>query len=176
MGLIMLQAVDTKLKEQPQVVVAAVRRGARGLREVVYELRLEDEGGRPFTELVESVVRRNRMMARNFEINLEVGERVPSAPLGETGTQVSRIIQEALTNGRRYSSAKRISVGLRMDGGDLLAEVSDDGIGFGPETLPGVGLRSMHERVAIIGGELGIESEKERGTSVRFPLPQKILE
>jgi PAS domain S-box-containing protein len=178
MGMIMLQAEDTKLKEQLQAAVAAVRRGAQGLREVVNDLRIEDEEGRPFTELVESVVRRNRMMARNVEISLEVGERVPSSPLGETGTQVSRIIQEALTNTRRHSSAKSISVGLRMDGDDLLAEVSDDGIGFGPESLPGVGLRSMRERVAILGGELEIESEKERGTSVRLrvPLPQGILE
>jgi signal transduction histidine kinase len=65
-----------------------------------------------------------------------------------------------------------------MDGGDLLVAVSDDGTGFGPETPPGVGLRSMRERAEVIGGELEIESEEERGTSVRLrvPLPQRALE
>jgi signal transduction histidine kinase len=58
-----------------------------------------------------------------------------------------------------------------MDGDDLLAEVSDDGVGFGPETLPGVGLGSMRERAAIIGGDLEIESAKERGTKVRLRIP-----
>ena len=174
----MLQAEDAKLKEQLQAAIDAVRRGAQGLREVVNDLRLEDEEGRPFTEIVDSLVRRNRTMARNLEISLEEGEGVPSAPLGERGTQLSRIIQEALTNARRHSSANRISVSLSMDGDDLLVEVSDDGVGLGPETFPGVGLRSMRERAEVIGGELEIESEEERGTSVRLrvPLPQRALE
>jgi PAS domain S-box-containing protein len=168
MSLIMLQAEEARLKEQLQGAIDAVRRSAEGLREVVNDLRIEDEDGRPFTEMVEFLVRRNRTMARNVEISLEVGEGVPSTPLGETGTQVSRIIQEALTNARRHSGAKRISVSLRMAGADLIAEVADDGIGFGTEASPGVGLGSMRERVAIIGGDLEIESEKERGTRVRL--------
>jgi len=170
-GMIMLQTQDTQQKEQLQSVIDAVRRGARGLREVVNDLRLEEEVGRPFPEIVESVVRLNRTMAKHVEISMDVEERVPAAPLGETGTQASRIIQEALTNARRHAGAKRISVNLRMYGDDLLAEVSDDGVGFGPETLPGVGLGSMRERVAIIGGDLEIESDKERGTKVRLRIP-----
>src|SRR5829696_5178415 len=169
-GMIMLQTEGTRQKEQLQSVIDAVRRGARGLREVVNDLRLEEEG-RPFREIVESVVRRNRTMARGCEMSLEVGEQVPSAPLGETGTQVSHIIQEALTNARRHSGAKKVTVRLEMDGDALLTGVSDDGRGFGPETTPGVGLGSMRERAALIGGELEIASEVERGTSVRLRVP-----
>jgi signal transduction histidine kinase len=82
--MIMLQAEDAKLKEQLQAAIDAVRRGAQGLREVVNDLRLEDEEGRAFTEMIDSLVRRNQTMARRAEISLEMGERVPSAPLGET--------------------------------------------------------------------------------------------
>jgi PAS domain S-box-containing protein len=174
MGLIMLQAEEKWLKEQLQAAIDAVRRGAEGLREVVNDLRLEDEEGRAFTEMVESLVRRNQRMARDMEISLVVDERVPSVPLGERGTQASRVIQEALTNARRHSSAKRISVNLRRDGDHLIAEVSDDGQGIGPDNLPGVGMGSMRERVVIIGGDLEIESEMARGTTVRLrvPLPE----
>jgi len=65
-----------------------------------------------------------------------------------------------------------------MDGDDLLVEVSDDGHGFGPETPPGVGLGSMRERAVLIGGELVIESEAERGASVRLqvPLSRRVLQ
>jgi PAS domain S-box-containing protein len=171
MGMIMLQAEEARLKEQLQSAIDAVRRGAEGLREVVNDLRIEDEDGRPFTEMVESLVRRNRTMAKNVEISMDLGEQVPAAPLGETGTQASRIIQEALTNARRHSRAKRIAVSLRMDGPDLIAEVADDGVGLGSETMPGVGLSSMRERVAIIGGDLEIASERERGTRVRLRIP-----
>jgi len=174
LGMVMLQAEDTELEERLQAAVDAVRHGAQGLREVVSDLRIDGEEGRPFAEMVRSVVGRNRMMSRNMEISLEVGEEVPSTPLGETGTQVSRIIQEALTNARRHSRAKRISVNLRMEGEDLLAEVLDDGVGLGPDASPGVGLDSMRERAALIGGHLEIESEEGLGTGVRLRvhLPQ----
>jgi signal transduction histidine kinase len=176
--MIMLRSEDTDLDERLQAALDAVRRGAQGLREVVNDLRIEDEQDCPFTEMVESVVRRNRTMARNAEISLEVGEEVLAAPLEETGTQVSRIIQEALTNARRHSEAMRVSVSVKMDRGDLLVEVSDDGRGFGSESSPGVGLSSMRERAALIGGDLEIESEVEQGTRVRLrvPLPQGVLE
>jgi signal transduction histidine kinase len=120
---------------------------------------------------VESVVGRNRILARDAEVRLEVEEGVPRAPLGQTGAQVSRIIQEALTNARRHSGAKGISVSLRTEGGDLLAEVTDDGAGFGPDASPGVGLASMRERAALLGGELEVESEEGDGTSVRLRVP-----
>jgi PAS domain S-box-containing protein len=177
-GMMVLQAEDAKLREQLQAAVDAVRRGAQGLREVVNDLRLEGEVDRPFPEIVGALVRRSRTMARRLEISLEVGEEVPSAPLGETGTQVSRVIQEALTNARRHSEATRVSVSLEMDRGELLVEISDDGRGFGSESSPGVGLSSMRERAALIGGELEIESEVEQGTRVRLrvPLPQEVSE
>jgi PAS domain S-box-containing protein len=171
LGLIMLQSDNAGLEERLQAAIDAVRHGALGLREVVSDLRIDGEEGLPFTEMVRYVVERNRMMSRNAEVSLEVGEGVPQAPLGETGTQVSRIIQEALTNARRHSGARRITVRLRMEGEDLLAEVSDDGAGFGREVPPGVGLGSMRERAALLGGNLEIESEEGHGTSVRLRVP-----
>jgi signal transduction histidine kinase len=68
-------------------------------------------------------------------------------------------------------------VSLRIEGSNLVSEISDNGRGFGSETSPGMGLRSMRERAALIGGELEIESEPGQGTSVqvRLPLPQGIL-
>ena len=91
--------------------------------------------------------------------------------MGETGMQVSRVIQEALTNARRHSGAEEISVSLRADGGDLVAEVSDDGRGFGPDTRPGVGMGSMLERAVLVDGELEMESGPERGTRVGLRVP-----
>ena len=174
LGMIMLQAEDPDLGERLQAAVDAVRRGAQGLREVVNDLRIDDKEGRPLAEMVEAVVKRNRTMAGKAEIGLEVGEGGPAAPVGETATQVSRVIQEALTNAGRHYGAKRISVSLRTEGRDLLAEVSDDGAGLGSDVSPGVGFGSMREGAALVGGRLEIEGEEGRGTSVRLrvPLPQ----
>ncbi len=142
---------------------------------MVNDLRLEEERDRPFPELVEFLVQRNRAMARGYEISLEVGAGFPSAPLGEAGTQMLRIIQEALTNVRRHSGARNVIVSLKVEGEELVVEVSDDGQGFGAGIVPGVGLESMRERAAALGGKLQIDSEVAEGTRVRLqvPAPQK---
>jgi PAS domain S-box-containing protein len=175
MGLMMLEVEGTPLEGELQSTIDAVRRAGQGLRDAVNDLRLEEERDRPLYELVESVVRRNRSMARGLDITLEVEEGFPSTPLGETGTQVARIVQEAITNARRHSGAQEVSVTLKMEGGDLEAEVSDDGQGFGPESTPGVGFSSMRERAALMGGELEIQSQPGQGTKVqvRAHLPRE---
>ena len=171
MEIIMLNPERTSLAEELQRVVDALRRSAQGLRDVINDLRLADEADRPFPELVASLVQRERARARGYEISLEVVEGFPSAPLGEVGTDLLRIIQEALSNARRHSGAGRVSVTLRTEGSDLVAEVHDDGQGFGPGTISGVGQSSMRERAEVIGGELEITSQPGRGTSVRLRVP-----
>ena len=171
MGLIMLKAAGTSLEEELQKTIDALRRAAQGLRNAVNDLRLEEEQDRPFPELVEYLVQRNRTMVRGYEISLEVTEGFPFAPLGEVGTQMLRIIREALTNARRHSGALNVIVTLKVEEEDMVAEVSDDGRGLGPGAAPGVGLKSMRERAAILGGKLEIESEVGQGTRVRLRVP-----
>ena len=175
MGLIMLEVEGTDLEGELRSTTDAVRRAAQGLRDAVNDLRLEEERDRPFPELVKSLVRRNRARTPDCEITLEVEDGFPSTPLGETGAQLARVVQEAITNARRHSGARKVSVTLKTEGEDLVAEVSDDGRGIGPDTTPGVGLSGMSERAAIIGGTLTIDSEAGRGTRVnlRAPDPQK---
>ena len=85
--------------------------------------------------------------------------------------ELLRVIREALTNARHHSGAKSIVVNLKVEGSDLVAEISDDGQGFALEGTPGVGLSSMQERAAIVDGKLEIESEVGQGTSVRLRVP-----
>jgi signal transduction histidine kinase len=110
-------------------------------------------------------------MVRGYEISLEVTEGFPFAPLGEVGTQMLRIIREALTNARRQSGALNVIVTLKVEEEDMVAEVSDDGRDLGPGAAPGVGLKSMRERAAILGGKLEIESAVGQGTRVRLRVP-----
>jgi PAS domain S-box-containing protein len=172
MGLIRLNAEGTGLEQELQKVIDAQRRAAEGLRNAVNDLRHEEKRDRPFPELVESLVQRNRAMVRGYQISLEVAEGFPSAPLGEVGTQMLRIIREALTNARRHSGARNVIVTLRVEEVDMVAEISDDGQGFGAGTSAGgVGLRSMRERAAALGGKLQIESAVGEGTTVRLRAP-----
>ena len=175
MQLTKLNAEGTGLEEELQEAIDAIRGAVQGLRAAVNDLRLEEERDRPFPVLMESLVQRNRAMARGYDISLEVKEGLPTTSLGNTGTEVLRVIQEALTNVRRHSGARSVRVMLRRDQDGLVIEISDDGRGFDPETTPGVGLKSMRERAAALGGKLAVTSEVGQGTrvSLRVPMSQR---
>jgi signal transduction histidine kinase len=166
-----LNAAGTALEEELQEEADTARAAVQGLRAAVNDLRLGDELDRPFPALVESLVDRNRAMARGYETGLEVEEGFPATSFGEAGTELLRIIQEALTNARRHSEARNVVVTLRIEGEDLVSEVADDGRGFAPGTTPGVGLRSMRERAEALGGRVEVESRVEGGTTVRLRVP-----
>ena len=174
MQLTKLNAEGTGLEEELQQAIDAIQRSVRGLRAAVNDLRLEEERDRPFPDLMESLVQSNREMAQGYEIRLEVKEGLPTTSLGNTGTEVLRVIQEALTNVRRHSGARSVCVMLRRDQDGLVIEISDDGRGFEPETTPGVGLKSMRERAAALGSKLEVTSEVGKGTrvSLRVPISQ----
>jgi PAS domain S-box-containing protein len=171
MGLITMEIENPDLEQRLQKSIDAVRNAAKGLRAVVQDLRLADELDQPFPMLVESLMERNRAMARGQHIRLEVDEWASWESLGEAGTEVLRILQEALNNARRHSGALNVLVALKVQADEFVAEVSDDGQGLGPGTASGVGLRSMQERAISLGGELEVHSEPGEGTTVRVRIP-----
>jgi signal transduction histidine kinase/PAS domain-containing protein len=90
----------------------------------------------------------------------------------ETKEVAYRITQEALRNVFRHAGARHAALRLAVEGDALLIEVTDDGSGFDPSVeYPGVGLRSMRERVAALHGTLQIESAPGRGARIRAELP-----
>lgn len=82
------------------------------------------------------------------------------------------IIQEALTNVERHADATSIVVRLGCDGGDLIGEVVDDGVGIwslGEAWAHGMGLSNMRERACAVKGH--VQVTVDRGTAVAFRLP-----
>ncbi len=164
---------DPELDARLGRTVDTLRRVGQELRAAVNDLRLGEKRDRPLPRLVESLVERNRGMTPNCRIELVVEEGIPSTPQGAFGTDLLRILQEALTNVRRHSGAGEVLVSLRLEGDELVAEVSDDGRGFDPKGPAGIGLRSMRERTAALGGSLEIESEPGEGARVRLRTPMR---
>jgi PAS domain S-box-containing protein len=101
--------------------------------------------------------------------------RLPAA----TETALYRVAQEALTNVLKHARAGRVSVVLQATPGQVVVAVEDDGCGFDPEPAllewtgeHRLGILGMRERVALLGGDLTIDSGAGRGTSLiaRVPL------
>src|SRR5215204_1202836 len=155
--------------------VEALRRAVGGLRDAIYDLRLESARERPLVRAVESIVELNRQIGGGCEFELVVDEGFPTTISGPAGVEVVRVVQEALANVRRHSGARHASVTLGMVNGEVLVEVEDDGRGFGPEMSYGMGLTGMRERVLALGGELEVEGREGVGTRVFLRVGLTIL-
>jgi PAS domain S-box-containing protein len=92
----------------------------------------------------------------------------------EHSTAVFRIFQEALTNVLRHARATRVDVALKREFGRLTLTVSDNGRGITEEERMGaqtLGLLGMRERANLVGGELDINGDEGKGTTVTVRVP-----
>lgn len=82
-----------------------------------------------------------------------------------------RVTQEALANVARHSAAEAVHLELIFDDGTTTLMIRDDGQGFDMEQPSGgVGLSSMRERIAALGGTFSLSSESGVGTSITVRL------
>jgi signal transduction histidine kinase len=91
---------------------------------------------------------------------------------------IYRVIQEALNNAARHSQADTVYIRLKKSDGHIETEVEDNGQGFDLDQvygthdhLSGWGLKSMQERVEIIGGSFSVHSVPGGGTRIRILVP-----
>jgi two-component system sensor histidine kinase UhpB len=87
-----------------------------------------------------------------------------------------RVVQEALTNVAKHANAHTIRVELSRDPDEVIASVADDGDGFQVDDMMrsrerGLGLFGMQERLALVRGQLVIDSAPGRGTRVNARVP-----
>ncbi len=104
-------------------------------------------------------------------------ENVDDLLAGEAATHVYRLMQEALNNLLKHARASHARVALERDLRCIRLRVEDDGCGFDVAALAsaknaaGLGLTSIRERVAILGGTVAWQSAPGAGTRLRIELP-----
>lgn len=112
------------------------------------------------------------LSSSSLEITVEGPRVLPSLPAA-VEVAAYRIALEALTNIVRHAQARHciVRISLHALQPSLLLEVSDDGVGLPAQLQAGVGLASMRERAAELGGVCTITSMPEGGTCVVARLP-----
>ncbi len=93
----------------------------------------------------------------------------------EHATALFRILQEALTNVIRHSSATEVNVRLAREDGALTLEIQDNGKGISKEQLSAgksLGILGMRERALMLGGELTVSGAPGKGVTVRVRIPE----
>ncbi|MET8851405.1 histidine kinase [Amycolatopsis sp. NPDC004625] len=145
----------------------AGREAARELRATLEALRDDDRDPPRGLDDVPDLVRRVRTAGLDARLTVE-GRRddVPAA----VGRTAYRIVQESLTNTARHAAAATASVRIDHRPGALVVQVDDDGQAA-VDSVPGVGLTGMRERVTALGGRLEAAPRDEGGFRVRAELP-----
>lgn len=149
-----------ELKAQTQTAIVDIRR-------LVYDLRPPtlDELG-----LVGALQEyANRTRSDRLDISLAIPGPLP--PLSAAVEVAAyRIVTEALTNAVRHAHAQHCCITFAVDR-DLEIEIEDDGVGLPADYRTGIGLTSMRERAAELGGTCAIETGASGGTRVKARLP-----
>jgi signal transduction histidine kinase len=137
------------------------------MRALLFELRpgaLSEEG------LVAALRKQGAAVSAREGLRVDVqtpDNRVTLDPAGEE--HLYRVSQEALHNAVKHARATEVQIRLWTEDDTVLVEVRDDGVGFDVAAVPPghLGLRTMAERMAQIGGTVEIVSAPGSGTTVR---------
>ena len=172
-----IEMVEKALGKDPALAVAKVRElralaetTLTAVRRFVHDLRptyLEELGLIPALEML------TREAQAQFEV---IGEEARLD--AERELALYRIVQEALRNTLKHAHAQTIRVTLSFGDHAVTATIEDDGIGFSAPASPTAyaraghfGLMGMQERAQLFGGNVYVNSERAKGTSVRAVVP-----
>jgi len=173
------EAAATQIDRDLVAARAQLERLRELAREALDELRSLILGLRP-AELerdgLEGALRKEvellrRVHGTNVELEVEADARIEP---GERELALLRIAHEALHNAVRHAHAENVTVRVGGTNGTLVVVVSDDGVGFEPDSADlrsrHLGLTSMEERARELSGRLHIRSAPGKGTTVRIEL------
>jgi signal transduction histidine kinase len=165
-------AADALVVEQQNTIQAAIG----DIRRLVYDLRppaLDELGliGAIRERAMQQSVPTERDSVGGLRIDVVAPDQLTALPAA-VEVAAYRITQEALANVVRHAQAHRCCVRLSCEQEMLHVEVSDDGVGLPESYRAGVGLLSLRERAAELGGTCEIARMPEGGTCVRACLPR----
>lgn len=159
-----------QLQQIAQDALEEIRRMSLGLRPSL----LDNLGLAPAIEQVATQTEELHPVELTTNVQAISGARFPEA----VETAMFRIVQEALHNIVKHSAATRASLEVRLERGGVVLEISDNGRGLppavrgdlavGPDRL---GLLGMHERAALLDGDVSVNSTPGRGTRIVVYIP-----
>ncbi|MBC3985834.1 GAF domain-containing sensor histidine kinase [Streptomyces buecherae] len=162
-----------RARSELQQVTALAAEAADELRAAVVELRPAalDEDGLVATLRTQTQVL-DRAQSTRVTFSAHGVRALPSAQ----EEALLRVAQEALHNALRHAGASRVEVTLARHGASgALLSVRDDGRGFDPSAVRRagrhLGLVSMRDRAAAVGGALTVESAPGKGTLIEMEVP-----
>ena len=140
--------------------------------------------------LCEDIVRSMGMKAKE-EVELVFDDHLPVCHVISDRNRIHQVISNFVNNAMKFTSEGSIHVGYKLKDGELEFYVEDTGIGIEKEQLPhiferfvklnsfvhgtGLGLSICQSIVEQLGGRIGVDSEKGKGSRFWFTIPGVIV-
>lgn len=181
-----IAAVTRQLQQREPELAAQLKRARATLVETVEMKRRIVENLRPslldnlgLCAAIESYCEEfSRLAQVRCDCDVAAGVEKTARRSGDLAIALFRIVQEALTNIRKYARASHVTVTLTRDQHGLILRIIDDGIGIAAANIAkpmSHGLLGMRERALLLGGSMSIRrGRNDKGTCIEvcIPLPQ----
>lgn len=181
-----LQAAQAWQQRDPALEQKELNQGLTILRQAISEARRLINELRPSgldeLGLVQAVKLYTAQTAADtgWDICLDISPEWRKLP-ADMETALFRIIQEAITNARKYSRTSRLAISLESLADKLVVTIRDWGCGFLPAKVVAdqsgmhIGLIGIRERARLWGGICTIDSQPGKGTEIRIEFPNQYM-
>jgi len=170
---------NPEIRERMESMNDLVQRTLDGVHKLIFDLRpsMLDHLG-----LVPAIrwFAESRLEPKGVRVNVQA-DSLQDRLSAEVETALFRIAQEAIMNIARHAAARNAWIKLSANSPDVVMEIEDDGVGFSlselglePDSLRGMGLMGMQERLELLGGDLVIHSAHGSGTCLIISVPAQI--
>lgn len=168
---------SVRAKLEIEVIEKTLRDAISDMRNIIYNLRpmIFDDLG--FEATLTKIVNKFNTSS-DFNITFEIeGEDIKLEPV--IAITIIRIIEEACNNSIKHSNGSEIKIYIKNENKVLHIEVSDNGEGYFIDQIlkpeennnKGFGVSMMKERVALLSGEITIDSKINEGTKIIIDIP-----
>lgn len=156
---------------------ARLSRATSGIREAIQDIQQYVFDLEPSLLLLRGLEGSLQQLIADFQASAGIESQLNADPdavatLQGVAPHVLQVVREALSNVRRHSNARHVQVTVNQrDNGVAVLEIRDDGRGFNPDVVQGMGLRNLRNRARQLGGTLELRSERGGGSIVRVTVP-----
>ncbi len=164
---------DPQQQNALENIVVNTRTAMQQLRETIWAIHQQDA---PLQELLTKI---SEFSGKNSQTAVTITcEPALEALTLRPGLLLNlyRIAQEGITNAIKHASAKQVQIRFSVANHSLQMDLSDDGLGFSPNTTlsTGYGLQNMRQRALEIGGTCSINSAPGKGATITIRVPTRL--